>query len=93
MPRGYPLLMASRVKVVRRARRLARVSSKNQVTLPVAVLAASHIRAGDNVRIEPDGDGRIVIAREKDPIDDLIGSAPGLSAATDLEALRDEWER
>jgi hypothetical protein len=22
---------------------------------------------------------------------DLIGSAPGLSAATDLEALRDEW--
>jgi bifunctional DNA-binding transcriptional regulator/antitoxin component of YhaV-PrlF toxin-antitoxin module len=76
-----------------KARRLTRVSSKNQVTLPVAVLTASRIEAGDNVRIESAGDGRIVIVRERDPLDDLIGSAPGLSAATDLQVLRDEWER
>lgn len=81
--------MATEVKRTRRTR----VSSKNQVTLPVSVLAASRIRAGDNVRVDSDGDGRIVIVRDHDPLDDLIGSAPGLSAATDLQALRDEWER
>ncbi len=80
--------MVRKVKV----RRLTRVSSKNQVTLPVAVLAASRIEAGDNVRIESGGDGRIVIVRERDPLEDIIGSMPGLSAATNLEALRDEWE-
>jgi hypothetical protein len=30
---------------------------------------------------------------EEDSLEALIGSAPGLSAATDLQALRDEWER
>jgi hypothetical protein len=59
----------------------------------VSVLAASRIKAGDSVRVESDGDGRIMIVRDHDPLDDLIGSAPGLSAATNLQALRDEWER
>jgi bifunctional DNA-binding transcriptional regulator/antitoxin component of YhaV-PrlF toxin-antitoxin module len=81
--------MAAKVK----KRRSSRISSKNQVTLPVSVLAASRIKAGDNVRVESDGDGRIMIVRDHDPLDDLIGSAPGLSAATNLLALRDEWER
>lgn len=70
-----------------------RVSSKNQVTLPVSVLAEARVKAGDNVRVESDGDGRIMIVRDRDPLDDLIGSAPGLSAATNLQALRDEWEQ
>ncbi|MGH3025788.1 MAG: AbrB/MazE/SpoVT family DNA-binding domain-containing protein, partial [Gaiellaceae bacterium] len=83
------LLMNRKVK----ARRTTRVSSKNQVTLPVAVLAKARVQPGDNVRVEADGDGRIVIVRESDPIEDAIGSMPGLSAATNLEALRDEWER
>ena len=81
--------MAAKVK----AKRTTRVSRKNQVTLPVSVLAECRVVAGDKLRVEAAGDGRIVLVRERNPLDDLIGSAPGLSAATDLEALRDEWER
>lgn len=84
--------MAQEVKA-RRAPRTTRVSSKNQVTLPVAVLAASRIGAGDDVRVESAGDGRIMIVREHDPIEEIIGAAPGLTGATDLQALRDEWQR
>jgi len=78
---------------VKRKRR-TRVSSKNQITLPVAVLAETRVGPGDNLLVEVAGDGRIVLVREDDdPIDKVIGSMPGLSAAADLEALRDEWER
>jgi hypothetical protein len=42
-------------------------------------------------------DGVFRLVRETDPWWELFhqtaGSEPGLAAATDLEALRDEWER
>jgi bifunctional DNA-binding transcriptional regulator/antitoxin component of YhaV-PrlF toxin-antitoxin module len=69
------------------------VSSKHQVTLPVAALAEAHISTGDEILVEVEGDGRITLVRERSRFDSWIGSMPGLSAATDLEALRDEWER
>jgi len=78
---------------VRRRRGHTRVSSKNQVTLPVAALQEAGIAAGDELVVRVDGKGRLSLVRERDPLLDLIGSAPGLSARTDLEALRDEWER
>jgi len=83
----------SRAVKPRRRRGYTRVSTKNQVTLPVEALTAAHIGPGDELRVEVDGDGRVVLAREHDPWDDVFGSMPGLSAATDLEALRDEWQR
>jgi bifunctional DNA-binding transcriptional regulator/antitoxin component of YhaV-PrlF toxin-antitoxin module len=70
-----------------------RVSRKNQVTLPVAALRAAHVEPGDAVRVEVVGDGIFRLVRERDPLDELIGSAPGLAAATDLDRLRDEWAR
>jgi hypothetical protein len=48
---------------------------------------------GDELKVEADGDGRLVLTREKDPWDDIFGSMPGLERAVDLQALRDEWER
>ena len=78
---------------VKRRRSVTRVSSKNQVTLPVAALRAAHVRPGDELRVEADGDGRLILVRVSDPLDDFLGALPGLSAATDLERLRDEWER
>ncbi|HVQ89615.1 MAG TPA: AbrB/MazE/SpoVT family DNA-binding domain-containing protein [Mycobacteriales bacterium] len=77
----------------RRRRRRSRVSRHHQITVPAAILDAAHIGPGDEVDFATDGDGRIVVTRFRDPLEDLIGSAPGLSAATDLESLRDEWER
>ena len=78
---------------VKRTVGYTKVSRKNQVTLPVAVLRQAHIAQGEELRVEVDGDGRVLLLRETDPLERYIGSMPGLSVATDLEALRDEWER
>lgn len=78
---------------VKRERGVTRVSRKHQVTLPVDALRQAHIEPGDDLRVTVDDEGRLVLTPVADPLEDLIGSAPGLSAATSLEALRDEWER
>jgi hypothetical protein len=83
--------MPTKVKVRRRG--VTRVSSKNQITLPVAALAEAHLGPGDSIRVEVIAEGVIQLTREHDPMAALIGSMPGLSAATSLEALRDEWAR
>ncbi|HLQ61237.1 MAG TPA: AbrB/MazE/SpoVT family DNA-binding domain-containing protein [Candidatus Acidoferrales bacterium] len=78
---------------VKRRRGLTRVSRKNQVTLPVAVLSQAHVRPGDELRIRVQGSGRILLVQDQDPLEPFIGSLPGLSRATALEAMRDEWDR
>ncbi len=74
-----------------------KVSSKNQVTLPVAVLAAAHVQSGDRVKVEAVEDGVIRLVRVRDPFweafEELAGSMPGLAELTNLEELRNEWER
>ncbi len=81
------------VAKVKRARGTTRVSRKNQVTLPIATLAAAHVSQGDKLRVSAKGDGRILLERFADPLDEFAGSVPGLAAATQLEELRDEWGR
>ena len=71
---------------------MTRVSSKNQVTLPVASLAEARIQQGDELRVEVEGDGRIVLVRDRDRLDDFAGSIPGLAAATDVDGTRRSWE-
>lgn len=68
-----------------------KVSRKNQVTLPVAALRAAGIGQGDELRVEAEADGRIVLVRDGDPLDRFVGAIPGIGE--DLERLRDEWER
>lgn len=81
------------VAEVKGRRGFTRVSRKNQVTLPVAALRQAHVGPGDELRVTVDEQGRLVLTPVEDPLEALIGSAPGLSGATDLEALRDEWAR
>ncbi|MDR0358966.1 MAG: AbrB/MazE/SpoVT family DNA-binding domain-containing protein [bacterium] len=76
-----------------KGRRHTRLSRKHQVTIPVAVLRQARIQAGDDLEIVAAEDGRIVVTRAHDALDDFIGDLPGLSEATNLEKLRDEWER
>ncbi|MGH3495691.1 MAG: AbrB/MazE/SpoVT family DNA-binding domain-containing protein [Sciscionella sp.] len=77
--------------------RKTKVSRKNQVTLPVAALAEAHVEPGDVLRVEVEGDGVFRLVRQTDPwlaaFEELVGSAPGIAKATDLEELRNEWER
>lgn len=52
---------------------------------------------GDQLRVEVVGDGVFRLSREPDPwleaLNELVGSAPGITAAGQLEDLRNEWER
>jgi AbrB family looped-hinge helix DNA binding protein len=72
---------------------MSRVSAKHQITLPVAAMREAGIQEGDELSVRVDGDGRLTLIRERDLIDQWAGAFPGLSSATDLEGLRDEWEK
>lgn len=80
-------------QTVKRRRGYTRVSPKNQVTLPVETLRAAGLRAGDELAVSVDIQGRVVLTAVSDPIERLIGSAPGLSSDVGLQRMRDEWER
>jgi bifunctional DNA-binding transcriptional regulator/antitoxin component of YhaV-PrlF toxin-antitoxin module len=69
------------------------VSSKHQITLPVEALRQAHVGPGDELRVTADGHGRLILTVVRDPLEALIGAVPGISADTDLETMRDEWER
>jgi AbrB family looped-hinge helix DNA binding protein len=42
---------------------MARISTKNQITIPVAALEEAGLHAGEAVTVEPAGDGEIRVRR------------------------------
>jgi bifunctional DNA-binding transcriptional regulator/antitoxin component of YhaV-PrlF toxin-antitoxin module len=74
---------------VKERRRTSRISTKNQITLPVDALRKTGLGPGDELVIEPGGAGRLVLARA----DDVIGKYAGTLGYPDsyLDRLRDEW--
>jgi bifunctional DNA-binding transcriptional regulator/antitoxin component of YhaV-PrlF toxin-antitoxin module len=72
---------------------MPRISSKNQVTLPVESLTAAGLAPGDDVEIDADGPGRIVVRRAIHDIDTAIGIFDGLYEPGYLERLRKDWDR
>lgn len=82
----------SEVKQRRRRKGFTRVSSKNQVTLPIDVLVTAGVRPGDSLMVEAKGTGEIVLRREEDPLDRYIGSMTGMFPPNYVRDLRDEWE-
>lgn len=77
--------------VKKRRRGFTRVSSKHQVTLPVAALAEAGIEPGDELRVVPAGPGRLALERVEDPLVRFKGALSGVFAPGFLEELRDEW--
>lgn len=49
---------------------IGKVSSKNQITLPVALMRLARVQAGDRVRFTVDGQGRITLAAIR-PVPDV----------------------
>jgi AbrB family looped-hinge helix DNA binding protein len=84
-------------QVRKRRRGYTRVSAKNQVTLPVEALKQAGLAPGDELRVEVDRAGRIVLSRAVSredrlrAIEETAGSMPGIWKPGDLDRLRDEW--
>ena len=71
--------------------RRSRISSKNQVTMPVAVMAAAGLAPGDQVRVEVVGPGELVLRRDPGPVAAFAGALTGVYGPGYLDELRDEW--
>jgi hypothetical protein len=53
---------------------------------------AAGLRAGDRMRAEPKGAGRVLLIREVDPVERHAGTLTGVYRAGELDQLRDEWD-
>lgn len=85
-----------RVKKSRR-RGFTRVSSKGQVTIPLQALEQTGLGPGDELKVDVDGAGRIVLTRAHDgaarlrAIEETAGIFTGVYGPGYLDRLRDEW--
>jgi bifunctional DNA-binding transcriptional regulator/antitoxin component of YhaV-PrlF toxin-antitoxin module len=71
---------------------MPRISSKNQITLPIETLRGAGLRAGDDVTVLAEGPDRIVVRRAVDPAA-AFGVFDGLYEPGYLERLRaEDWE-
>jgi len=66
---------------------MSRISSKHQVTVPVAALDEAGLRAGDQVVIEALGDGEVRIRRGAFTFESAFGALTGDYPSGYLERL------
>jgi bifunctional DNA-binding transcriptional regulator/antitoxin component of YhaV-PrlF toxin-antitoxin module len=79
-------------KRTRKGRTLSsRVSSKNQVTIPVEILRQAGIAPNELVNFKFNKSGEIVIAKADSAIESLFGALSGTYVDFDLRKERDEW--
>jgi bifunctional DNA-binding transcriptional regulator/antitoxin component of YhaV-PrlF toxin-antitoxin module len=72
---------------------MPKVSTKNQITVPVDALRAAGLAPGDEVTVRPVGAGEIVIAARGSRVRRHAGIATGIYRSGELDHLRDEWDR
>jgi antitoxin component of MazEF toxin-antitoxin module len=72
---------------------MPRISAKNQVTIPVSALEEAGLRRGEQVRVEPAGDGELRVRRAAVAFDDAFGTLTGAFPPGYLEQLDAEDEQ
>jgi bifunctional DNA-binding transcriptional regulator/antitoxin component of YhaV-PrlF toxin-antitoxin module len=71
---------------------MPRISSKNQITLPVETMRTAGLSAGDEVTVSAEGLDRVVVSRTVDP-SAALGVFDGLYERGYLERLRaEDWD-
>jgi bifunctional DNA-binding transcriptional regulator/antitoxin component of YhaV-PrlF toxin-antitoxin module len=66
---------------------MPRISTKNQITIPVRALEEVGLHVGEQVTIEPVGDGELRIRRSGVTFDDAFGALTGTYPAGYLDRL------
>jgi AbrB family looped-hinge helix DNA binding protein len=66
---------------------MARISTKNQVTIPVSALQEVGLHAGEQVTVEPVGDGELRIRRATTTFENAFGALTGTYPAGYLDQL------
>lgn len=72
---------------------MPRVSSKNQVTLPVDVMRSAGLAPGDEVTVRRAGEGEVLVAVRGSRVRRHAGIATGIYQPGELDRLRGEWDR
>jgi bifunctional DNA-binding transcriptional regulator/antitoxin component of YhaV-PrlF toxin-antitoxin module len=73
---------------------MPRLSSKNQITVPVDVLRQIGMKPGDEVVVRPRGLGRFEVELAEDFITRFAGAMPaGTYPPGAARSLRREWQR
>ncbi len=71
----------------------SRVSSKHQITIPIAPFSDAGLREGDIVRVESQGRGRVLISRVEDLLGEYAGCLrTGGELGERVRRLRREWD-
>jgi bifunctional DNA-binding transcriptional regulator/antitoxin component of YhaV-PrlF toxin-antitoxin module len=92
------LLLVSRQ--VKRKRGFTHLSPKRQITLPISVVERAGLRIGEELTVEADDDGRVIVARSAgETVGDrrrralrrAAGALPDVWTTDALDELRDEW--
>jgi bifunctional DNA-binding transcriptional regulator/antitoxin component of YhaV-PrlF toxin-antitoxin module len=65
-----------------------RLSTKNQITLPVEIIRKAGFKVGDTINCTVNKEGRIELSPPENPIMSLIGAGNGIFDDFDLEAER-----
>jgi bifunctional DNA-binding transcriptional regulator/antitoxin component of YhaV-PrlF toxin-antitoxin module len=69
-----------------------RLSSKNQVTLPIEVIRKAGFKVGDTIHCAVDEEGKILLTHPENPMLKFAGIATGVYDDFDLRAERDSWD-
>jgi bifunctional DNA-binding transcriptional regulator/antitoxin component of YhaV-PrlF toxin-antitoxin module len=70
---------------------MTRVSTKNQVTLPVNAMRRAGFRPGDVLRAEVVGPGQLLLLRSGDPIRRYSGALTSVYQRRELDKIREAW--
>jgi len=85
---------------VKRRRGFTHLSPKRQITLPVSVVERAGLTIGEELAVEADDEGRVIVSRSsgesvgdrrRRALDRAAGALPGVWPAGALDDLHDEW--